>query len=208
MARRIKARLFREPPPPPPQPPRTLDQRRELMEARAVNMEREAYLQDFEDLEFEGRTLSSIFTERRWMSICEQTGLVCATLVSEFYCYFLERDKAQATYDITLREVSVTFSADKNNEFLSITRLEGPSYPDQEEEIANRLMLSNSELYKLLTEKEEVPYHLSNIPHNAMSDFFRMLHLIVAYNIDPRRRTSEASFERVKLMVYIVRGSQ
>ncbi|KAB1205693.1 hypothetical protein CJ030_MR7G017865 [Morella rubra] len=85
---------------------------------------------------------------------------------------------------------------------------EGPSYPDQEEEIANRSMLSNSELYKLLTEKEEVPDHLSNIPHNAMSDFFRMLHLIVAYNIDPRRRTSEASFKRAKLMVYIVRGSQ
>ncbi|KAB1227110.1 hypothetical protein CJ030_MR1G001043 [Morella rubra] len=108
------------------------------MEACAVNMEREAYLQDFEDLEFEGQTLSSIFTEQGWMSICEQTGLVCETLVSEFYCCFLERDKAQATYDITLREVSVTFSADKISEFLSITRPKGPSYPDQEEEIANR----------------------------------------------------------------------
>ncbi|KAB1222623.1 hypothetical protein CJ030_MR2G003644 [Morella rubra] len=118
------------------------------------------------------------------------------------------RSKSKATYDITLREVSVTFSADKISEFLSITRPKGPSYPDQEEEIANHPMLSNSELYKLLTEKEEVPDHLSNIPHNAMSDFFRMLHLIVAYNIDPRRCTSEASFERAKLMVYIVRGSQ
>ncbi|KAB1216204.1 hypothetical protein CJ030_MR4G029063 [Morella rubra] len=39
-----------------------------------------------------------------------------------------------------------------------------------------------------------------------MTDFFRMLHLIVAYNIDPRRHTSEASFKRVKLMVYIVMG--
>ncbi|KAB1212024.1 hypothetical protein CJ030_MR5G025388 [Morella rubra] len=39
-----------------------------------------------------------------------------------------------------------------------------------------------------------------------MTDFFIMLHLIVAYNIDPCRCASEASFERVKLMVYIVRG--
>ncbi|KAB1219196.1 hypothetical protein CJ030_MR3G008337 [Morella rubra] len=96
--------------------------------------------------------------------------------------------------------------ADKISEFLGIARPESPSYPDREEEIADRLMLSNSELYKLLTGKEEVPDHLPNIPHSAMTDFFRMLHLIVAYNIDPRRCTSEASFERVKLMVYIVRG--
>ncbi|KAB1227854.1 hypothetical protein CJ030_MR1G012654 [Morella rubra] len=67
-------------------------------------------------------------------------------------------------------------------------------------------MLSNSELYNLLTEKEEVPDHLPNIPHNAVKNFIRMLHLIVAYNIDPRWRTSEVSFKRAKLMVYIVRG--
>ncbi|KAB1223507.1 hypothetical protein CJ030_MR2G016875 [Morella rubra] len=112
----------------------------------------------------------------------------------------------QASCDITLRGVSVTFSADKISEFLSIARPESPSYLNQEEEIADHLMLSNSELYKLLTRKEEVLDHLPNIPHRAMTNFFRMLHLIVAYNIDPCRRTSEASFERVKLMVYIVRG--
>ncbi|KAB1212613.1 hypothetical protein CJ030_MR5G022580 [Morella rubra] len=82
--------------------------------------------------------------------------------------------------------VSVTFLANKIREFLGIARPESPSYPDREEEIANRLMLSNNELYKLLTEKEKVPNHLPNIPHSAMTDFFRMLHLIVAYNIDPR----------------------
>ncbi|KAB1220444.1 hypothetical protein CJ030_MR3G009904 [Morella rubra] len=110
-----------------------------------------------------------------------------------------------ASYDITLRGVSVTFSADKIREFLGIARPESPSYPDQGE-IADCLMLSNSELYKLLTGKEEVLDHLPNIPHSAMTDFFRMLHLIVTYNIDPRRLTSEASFKRVKLMVYIVKG--
>ncbi|KAB1209731.1 hypothetical protein CJ030_MR6G025983 [Morella rubra] len=105
----------------------------------------------------------------------------------------------EASYDITLRGVSVTFSADKIREFLGIARPKSTSYPDREEEIVDHLVLSNSELYKLLTGKEEVPDHLPNIPHSAMTDFFRMLHLIVEYYIDPRWCTSEASFERVKL---------
>ncbi|KAB1219962.1 hypothetical protein CJ030_MR3G022804 [Morella rubra] len=67
--------------------------------------------------------------------------------------------------------VSVTFSADKISEFLGIAPPKSPSYPDQEEEIADRLMLSNSELYKLLTIKEEVLDHLPNIPHSGMTNF-------------------------------------
>ncbi|KAB1227797.1 hypothetical protein CJ030_MR1G017587 [Morella rubra] len=87
-------------------------------------------------------------------------------------------DATKASYDITLRGCRL-HSRRQDQRIFGYCPPKSPSYPDQEEEIADRLMLSNSEL---------------------------MLHLIVTYNIDPRRCTSEASFERVKLMVYIVRG--
>ncbi|KAB1220451.1 hypothetical protein CJ030_MR3G009911 [Morella rubra] len=77
-----------------------------------------------------------------------------------------------ASYDITLRGVSVTFSADKIREFLGIARPESPSYPDQE--IADCLMLSNrgpsgppiTDLSNIM--KEADSFEVSGVPYGLL----------------------------------------
>ncbi|KAB1222675.1 hypothetical protein CJ030_MR2G007432 [Morella rubra] len=140
--------------------PVTVEERRQLILGRSVQMEREA-----RPLELRGST---------------------------------SRD----SYDVMVRDVTVTFSAQRIAEFLGLPRPEGPAIP----ELEDLAPLQPFDLFRLCTESGENVPGAPHIVHKTLNDFFRMLHLIMAYNIDSRKCTTESTFERARLMVRLVRG--
>ncbi|KAB1202519.1 hypothetical protein CJ030_MR8G022034 [Morella rubra] len=106
------------------------------------------------------------------------------------------------SYDVTVRDVTITFSAQRIAEFLGLPRPEGPTIP----ELEDLAPLQPFDLFRLCTESGENVPGAPHIVHKTLNDFFRMLHLIMAYNIDPRKCTTESTFERARLMVRLVRG--
>ncbi|KAB1224571.1 hypothetical protein CJ030_MR2G004963 [Morella rubra] len=100
------------------------------------------------------------------------------------------------SYDMTVRDVTVTFSTQQIAEFLGLPRPEGPTIPKLED----LAPLQPFDLFRLCIESGENVPGAPHIVHKTLNDFFRMLHLIMAYNIDPRKCTTESTFERARLM--------
>ena len=91
------------------------------LETRPTLVEREVILSDFSDLSWEGWSIQSIFTERRWRSICEQRGTAYPEMVGEFYRAMGELSADALFYTISVRGVSINFSPRIIAEFLDIS---------------------------------------------------------------------------------------
>ncbi|KAB1223859.1 hypothetical protein CJ030_MR2G000489 [Morella rubra] len=183
--------------------PVTVEERRQLILGRSVQMEREARPLELQGLNFEGRTIHDVIHSRGWDPITVQSGTISLPVVRAFYVGLMEQLTHWVdSYDVTVWDVTVTFSAQRIAEFLGLPRPEGLAIP----ELEDLAPLQPFDLFRLCTESGENVPGAPHIVHKTLNDFFRMLHLIMAYNIDPRKRTTESTFERARLMVRLVRG--
>ncbi|KAB1215474.1 hypothetical protein CJ030_MR4G022370 [Morella rubra] len=110
--------------------------------------------------------------------------------------YFNVRTETIQDSYVTVQDVTVTFSNQRIAEFLGLPRPEGPAILELEDLAPLQLF----DLFRLCTKSEENVPEAPHIVHKTLNDFFRMLHLIMAYNIDPRKCTTESTFERARLM--------
>ncbi|KAB1203282.1 hypothetical protein CJ030_MR8G019420 [Morella rubra] len=154
----------------------SVEEYRQLNLGRSVQMEREARPLELQGLNFEGRTIHDVIHSRGWDPITVQSGTISLPVVRAFY----------DSYDVMVRDVTVTFSAQRIAEFLGLPRPEGPAIPELED-------LAPLEPFDLfLALHRERGECAGSAAHT--------------YNIDPRKRTTESTFERARLMVRLVRG--
>ncbi|KAB1226495.1 hypothetical protein CJ030_MR1G014077 [Morella rubra] len=144
-------------------------------------MEREARPLELQGLNFEGRTIHDVIHSRGWDPITVQSGTISLPVVRAFYVGLMEQLTHWVdSYDVTVWDVTVTFSAQRIAEFLGLPRPEGPAIP----ELEDLAPLQPFDLFRLCTESGENVPGAPHIVHKTLNDFFRMLHLIMAYNID------------------------
>ncbi|KAB1199252.1 hypothetical protein CJ030_MR0G025676 [Morella rubra] len=159
--------------------PVTVEERRQLILGSSVQMEREARPLELQGLNFEGRTIHDVIHSRSWDPITVQSGTISLPVVRAFY----------DSYDVTVGDVTVTFSAQRIVKFLGLSRPEGSAIL----ELEDLAPLQPFDLFRLCTESRENVPGVPHIVHKTLNDFFRMLHLIMAYNIDPRKRATPIS---------------
>ncbi|KAB1216075.1 hypothetical protein CJ030_MR4G026979 [Morella rubra] len=166
--------------------PVTVEERRQLILGRSVQMEREARPLELQGLNFEGRTIHDVIHSRGWDPITVQSGTISLPVVRAFYVGLME----QLTHWVS--------------PFLP-SGLRVPRAPSARGtailELEDLAPLQPFDLFRLCTESGENVPGAPHIVHKTLNDFFRMLHLIMAYNIDPRKRTTESTFERARLML-------
>ncbi|KAB1212029.1 hypothetical protein CJ030_MR5G017885 [Morella rubra] len=159
-------------------------------------MEREARPLELQGLNFEGRTIYDVIHSQGWDPMTAQSGTISLLVVRAFYVGQMEQLTHWVDfYDVTVRDVTVTFSAQRIAEFLGL-----PRPKDGNSKLEDLAPLYPFDLFQLCTESEENVPGAPYIVHKTLNDLFRMLHLIMAYNIDPRKRMMESTFERARLM--------
>ncbi|XP_041014764.1 cell wall protein DAN4-like isoform X2 [Juglans microcarpa x Juglans regia] len=185
---------------------------------RSILVEREIIIDDFRDFVWDGRSLFSIINDRGWALICQQTGVAYPNMINEFYLAMGQMEANEESFTFTIREVSITISADIISNFLGIPREIG-AYPAQQsaagtdvrDAIEDEALAddgpTDDEICQLMHDDSAPPYDGSKVIRQVdCIAFFRMLNLIVSYNIDPRKHKTDFGIERARFMLRIARG--
>ncbi|KAB1209983.1 hypothetical protein CJ030_MR6G020127 [Morella rubra] len=159
----------------------SLAQHQALIYKRPVVIERVFRLRDFNELEYEGQSIQSNFEERGWAQFLGSTGDVYVDLVRDFYAQVLTVDANVEELTIQVRGVFFTLSANIIAQFIGLLRPQVPAYPT----IGPPFDMTPEEVWKEVAGADMI-VSSTLICHRDMLSFFRMLHLIIVWDVAPR----------------------
>jgi hypothetical protein len=175
-------------------------QHQSLIYKRPVVIERVVRLRDFNELEYEGQSIQSNFEERGWAQFLETTGDVYIDLVREFYAQVITVDASVEELTIQVRGVFFTLSANIVAQFIGLLRPQEPTYPT----IGPPFDMTPEEVWKEVT-GEDMIVPSTVICHRDLTPFFRMLHLIIVWDVAPKHHRTDLSFDRGFLLIMVAR---
>lgn len=204
--------------------------------ARTVMVEREVLINEFDELCWQQTNLRDVFLSRGWGNICTLRGKVYPSMVQEFYMGMCDMPQDASSHTVTVRGVSIEVSADVIGEHLGIRRgVETFAHSTPREDVGTSTSSTGrgcepasardagqseaedtgveardddrDEDFYILTGRDRMQIERKNaFNQNHLLHFFRMLHLIVATNVDPVAHKTTFSRLRAQFLIRVARG--
>ncbi|KAB1226814.1 hypothetical protein CJ030_MR1G005066 [Morella rubra] len=166
-----------------------------------------------------GRTFSQIFTARGWMPILQMTQCVIHDMVQDFYVEMEKQEPTKNQVTLTVCRVRVTVSACTIAEFVGILRaavsLEHDALPPSatggtdgpppliEGDASPHLGVAEPTMDHILLTMTSCPgpYYRGGaiIQQKDLIPFFRILHLVLASNVDPKLHKADFTQELARV---------
>ncbi|KAB1216653.1 hypothetical protein CJ030_MR4G008616 [Morella rubra] len=159
---------------------RLAQQRVEIL-SQLVIVKREIFVVDFKEIKYQGGSIGDILDDQGWIG-------------------YLKREGVASVWSVTVRGVTFLLSAYILVTFMGMQRriraypkVEMENKPDVEDIFCTFIGRNVVVVGPFVRQRYMLP-------------FWHILHLIFAYNIEPRAHTTEFSIARGELMLYVARG--
>ncbi|XP_035544683.1 uncharacterized protein LOC118348043 [Juglans regia] len=193
----------------------------EEVQDRIVLLERQVTIEDFQDLLWEGDSLVSVLLDCDWTRIIDQKDerrdkiIAHIDIVFEFYSELGGAGQDYDRYTFSVQGKLVRFSVDTVSNFLRIPRLptaylsvvskestyvgDGETTEDEDTDVVDGFDgLADHEIPQLVVGLDAPSYNeIKNIKQVDLSNFFKIMNIIITNNIDPQlHKNIESSYSR------------